>query len=264
MNKIITLKKTVILVLSVIASAILIANLIGKEAAITTGNLGYVPISISLFIITTIMLSKFRTKSYLTIAWIMFLLCTLSWMIAEHIWIYEELVLHDNPFPSSADIFYVIGYVFLSLFSIYYLKIAKNAITKKMIITSVIISCSVLIPSLFMTNSTNSDLTGIAYVLAVAYPFLDAIVLVPALIGIMMFFRGEVSRMWTFFSLAIISLTAGDTGFLVTQMYNTYYTGHPIEIFLMWSYVFFSFGVYSNMKTFSSKKNSFNDKESLR
>ena len=133
-----------------------------------------------------------------------------------------------------------------------------------MLFTSVIISSSVLIPSLFLANSINSDLVGIAFTLALVYPILDAIVLVPALIGIMMFFKGEVSKMWIFFSLAIISLIVGDTGFLITQMYGDYYTGHPIEIFLMWSYVLFSFGVYTNMKTFSSKKNSFNDKEKLR
>lgn len=264
MTKVIALKKSAILVLAIITSAVSIANLIGKETAVMVGNLGYTPITISLFVITAIMLSKFRTKSYHTIAWIMFFICALSWMIAEHVWSYEELVLHVNPFPSSADIFYVLGYVFLSLFSVYYLKIAKEAITKKMIFTSVIISSSILIPSLFLANSINSDLTGIALVLALVYPILDAIVLVPALIGIMMFFKGEVSQMWTFFSLAIISLIVGDTGFLITQMYGYYYSGYPIEIFLMWSYVLFSFGVYSNMKTFSSKKNSLKDKERLR
>jgi hypothetical protein len=258
------LKKALIISLLITALSIIIANLIGKETAILIGNLGYTPITISLTSITTIMVIKFRANNIQGAAWIMFLACSVSWMIAEHLWNVEEIMLHENPFPSYADIFYVAGYVFLILFSLYYMKIVKYAITKKMIMVSVFSSIVVLIPSLYITASENSDVSGIAFLLAFMYPILDTIVLIPALLGIMMFFRGEVDRMWTFFSLAIISLAAGDTGFLLTEMNGSYYTGHPIEILLMWSYILFSFGVYSQYTTFSSKRNFFDNKRELR
>ena len=236
----------------------------GKETAILVGNLGYTPITVSLTSITAIVVIKFRTNNIHGIAWVMFLACAVSWMIAEHVWNIEEIILHENPFPSSADVFYVTGYVFLILFTIYYVKVVKNTITKKMIILSIFSSIMLLIPSLYVTSFENSDLSDVAFSLALAYPVLDAIVLVPALLGIMMFFKGEVNRMWTLFSLAILSLAAGDTGFLITEMNGSYYTGHPIEILLMWSYVLFFFGVYSQYHTFSSKKNFFDNKEELR
>ncbi len=236
----------------------------GRETAILVGNLGYTPITISLTALTIIMTIKFRAKSTYGIAWIMFLACAVSWMVAEHVWSVEELVLHVKPFPSSADIFYVLGYLFLILFVVYYMKVVKKTITKKMILVSVAISIALLLPSLCITLYENSDVTGIAFLLAFAYPVLDSIVLVPALIGIMMFFKGKVSRMWTFFSLAILSLAAGNTGFLLTEMNESYYTGNPVDIFLMWSYVLFSFGVYSQYKIFSGKKNFFEDKKELR
>lgn len=257
------LKKPVVLSLIVVATSLIIANLIGKETAIVVGNLGYTPITILLTSLTMIMAIKFRTKSTHGIAWIMFLACAISWMVAEHVWIVEELVLHVKPFPSSADIFYILGYLFLILFTIYYMRVVKDAITKKMILVSVVSSISLLIPSLYITLYENSDINGIAFLLAFVYPILDAIVLVPALIGIMMFFKGEVNKLWTFFSLAIVSLAAGDTGFLLTQMNGSYYTGNPVDILFMWSYVLFSFGVYSQYKLFSSKKNFFEDKKEL-
>jgi hypothetical protein len=258
------LKKLLVLSLVVIALSLIVANLIGKEIAILVGNWGYTPITILLTSLTIMMAIKFRTKSTHGTAWIMFIACAVSWMIAEHVWIVEELVLHVKPFPSSADIFYVLGYVFLILFAIYYMRVMKDAITKKMILISVVSSTLLLIPSLYLTLYENSDVNGIAFLLAFTYPVLDAIVLVPALIGIMMFFKGEVNKLWTFFSLAIVSLAAGDTGFLLTQMNGSYYTGHPVDILLMWSYVLFSFGVYSQFKLFSSKKNFFEDKKELR
>ena len=126
------LNKPLVFSLLAVVVSLIIVNLIGKEAAILVGNLGYTPITIMLASLTMIVVIKFRAKSTHGIAWIMFLACTLSWMIAEHMWIVEELVLHVKPFPSIADIFYVMGYVFLILFTIYHMRVVKDAITKKM------------------------------------------------------------------------------------------------------------------------------------
>lgn len=243
---------------------ILITNFVGKEVTIITGNLLYVPLTVVLVILSIITAIRFRGKSAHGIAWLMFALCASSWLVAEHIWIVEELVYHENPFPSKADIFYVTGYLFLILFSIYYLKIVKNAINKKTVLLSSMISFAFLIPSIYMTLLTNSDLTGFALALAFSYPILDAIVLVPALIGVILFFRGKVNLLWTLTSLAIISLIVGDTGFLITQMNDSYYTGHPIEIMFYWSYILFSFGVYSHIKIFKNDKMKYSNKEDLR
>jgi len=243
---------------------ILVSNIIGKEVTVLVGNLLYTPITIALVALTAIMVKKFHGKSMHGIAWLMFLVCASSWFVAEHIWNIEELVYHENPFPSTADIFYVIGYAFLFLFSIYYLKIVKKAITRKTVLIASAISFSLLIPSIYMTMETNSDIQGFALALAFAYPVLDAIVLVPAIIGVILFFRGEVNLLWTLMSFAIISLVGGDTGFLITQMNNTYYTGHPIELMFYYSYILFSFGVYSHIKIFTNDKMTYKDKESLR
>lgn len=258
------LKKPIILALATVLASMIVANLIGKDMAILVGNLAYIPVTLALTSLTAILAIKFRGKSQHGIAWLMFLVCVSSWMIAEYVWTAEELVYHVNPFPSKADIFYVTGYFFLILFSLYYMKMAKDSVTKKMLLVSVVISASLLVPSIYMAQYSNSDVHGIAFALALAYPILDAIVLVPAVIGIMLFLKGEASKLWLLFSLAIISLVAGDTGFLLTQMNDTYYSGHPVEIMLIWSYILFSFGVYSQIKMFESGKNIFHNKESLR
>ena len=258
------IRSALVLSLLAVGIIILVANLFGKEVTIVTGNLLYTPLTVTLVILSIIMAVRFRGKSDHGIAWLMFALCASSWLVAEHIWILEELVYHENPFPSKADIFYVAGYVFLILFSIYYLKIVKKAITKKTILLASLVSIAFVIPSIYMTLITNSDITGFPLALAFSYPVIDAIVLVPAIIGVTLFFRGQVNLLWTLTSLAIIALIGGDTGFLVTQMNDSYYTGHPIEIMFYWSYILFSFGVYSHIKIFKNDKMKYSDKESLR
>lgn len=73
----------------------------------------------------------------------------------------------------------------------YYMKMMKKSITKKMVLVSIAISITILLPSLYISEFENSDISEIAFVLALAYPVLDAIVLVPALIGMMMFYKGK-------------------------------------------------------------------------
>lgn len=68
-----------------VAISVIVANLIGKETAILVGNLGYYPITILLTAFTAIMVIKFRTKNACGVAWIVFLACATSWMVAKHV-----------------------------------------------------------------------------------------------------------------------------------------------------------------------------------
>jgi len=87
-------------------------------------------------------------------------------------------------------------------------------------------------------------------VLATSYPILDSIIFVPAIIGIALFFRGEVNFTWSLICIGILCFAVGDIGFQYATFTNTYYTGHPVDIILMWSYILFSFGVYDHVRIF--------------
>src|SRR5207302_10818723 len=92
------------------------------------------------------------------------------------------------------------------------------------------------------------------------YTMEDAIVLVAAIIGIILFYRGEVNFLRTLLLRGILFEVIADTGFQFFTLNNTYYTGHPVDILFIWSYIMFSFGVYSHIKIFkkSDKINEFN------
>ncbi len=244
---------------------ILLADFIGKETAIVTTNLLYIPVTLAPVVVAIILALRFRSQGALGKAWLLFVSFTISWFIAEQLWMINELVLHIAPFPSDADFFYVAGYLLMFLFMIYYLKPIRTGISKKMIIYACLASLCLLVPSLYLSYLNNYDEKGFDFVLALTYPVLDAVLIAPAVIGIALFFRGKVNFMWTLISLGILSTAAGDTGFLVTELNGTYYTGHPIEIGLVWGYLFFAFGAYSHIKIFKKEpKNVYRNKESLR
>ena len=158
------------------------------------------------------------------------------WFAAEVIWAYYQVWLGiDNPFPSIADALWLIGYGFF----IYHLYKVFNSIgirtgataarthNYKHLLTSVIVLvviASSYIASIFIfaTSSSNNPFNGqphknnyiIGFLISIAYPILDAIMLVPAVTILWSLRRVDpTSTHWILISTFIIMVTIGDIGF---------------------------------------------------
>lgn len=234
----------------------LATNLVSKDFAILAGNLAYIPISGSFLVLSLLILLRFGISGTHGLAWFSFGGYAVSWFIAEMLWIVQELYLQIDPFPSSADIFYLIGYPFLLMFLIAYLQPVRSAITKKMIASSTLFSIGVLIVSLYLVLTTTSNDDLFELVLATIYPVFDAMVIIPALIGIALFFKGHVNLMWTLLCFGVMSVFVADTTFLFEQNEESYYTGTPMEILFYWNYILLAFGIYNHLNLFRKSKDS--------
>ncbi|MFB5611432.1 MAG: hypothetical protein ACE5R3_02040 [Nitrosopumilaceae archaeon] len=247
-------EKFLLISIIVIVIANLLSNVIGEETAILVGNFVYFPTAGGLVFVSVLLLKRLGSTGKHGTAWISLFGFSVMWFVAEMVWTAEELFLNIEPYPSAADIFYLMGYPFLLLFLISYLEPIKNAITKKVLIIPIIISLSVLIPSLYFAFYDVMDIGNLDYTIAAAYPVADSFVIVPALIGIHLFFRGQVNFMWSLVCIGIISVFIADTAFLFAQVEHWYYTGHPMEILFHFTYVLMAFGAYDQIRIF--KKNS--------
>jgi len=242
--------KHLLLSILIVGFVMLFANVAGQEITMLTTALLYVPVSGALVVLSIILAARFGVKGKHGISWIFFVGLATSWFIAEQLWLVYELVYDIDPFPSMADFFYFTGYPFLFLFSLYYLKPLKDAISRKTVAYASLVAMTLLVPSLYMAYDTDSEMSSFEVALALGYPIADAIVLVPALIGVILFFRGAVNFLWSLACIAIVLNVVADTGFLVSSMNGSYYTGHPVDLLFLWAYILFSFGVYSHIKIF--------------
>ena len=257
-------QRFMLLLLASTGVAILIAEYIGKETAIVFTNGIFVPIPGAMLVLATISAKKHGITGDHGKAWISFLVFAALWFIAEQVWLIEELFYHQKPFPSEADFFYIIGYPAYFIFAILYMKPFKSLITKKMIIFASLVSIAVLIPSMYWTLESSSDEDSFSIILGAIYPVCDSIVLIPAVIGIRLFFGGQVNFLWSLMLIGILTEVIADTGFQYFSLDDSMYTGHPVDILFLWSYIFFAFGTYDNIKVFNSKMNAFKNKEELR
>jgi hypothetical protein len=233
---------------------IIFATFLGKETVKIVTDIAYIPVTAILVILSLAMVLRFRHHGNHGKAWLFFLGTSISWCIAETTWTVYELVFNINPFPSLADVFYIGGYPFLFCFLIYYLRPVMKMASAKIILGALLASIVITIPSVYMAYDFDPKVSLLENVLATSYPIADAMILAPSLIGMVLFFRGEVNFTWSLVCLAIILQSIGDIGFQFATFNNTYYTGHPVDIVFLWSYILFSFGVYDHIQIFKKAK----------
>ena len=231
----------------------LLANLLAVETRTLITDLLFIPAPGAMLVLSIILALRFRVSGKHGKAWIIFTIFAISWFTAEQIWLVYELIYEIDPWPSIADFFYLSGYPFLFAFSILYLLPVRKAISKKLVISSLLISLALLIPTFTLAYQTNSSENDFEVALAASYPILDAIVLCPALIGVSLFFKGEVNFLWSLVCIAMVLNVIADAGFLMLSMNDSYYTGHPIDLLYLWAYILFAFGVYSHIRIFHSR-----------
>ena len=252
-----------ILVLAITASVNIVSNYFGENMAKISDSYMFVLLPGILVVLNLLMNHKFGVSGKHGIAWILFTCFSISWFAAETTWLLYDLYFEIDPFPSSADIFYISGYPFLFVFMLFYLKPVRKGISWKMV--AVAMSVSVMILTVSMTvalwgiefdhitipNEKESVILG--FIVSLAYPVLDAIVLVPAILGLLLFFKGQVSFLWSLICLAILSVSIADAAFVVGHLEDFYHTGHHIDILFLWPYVLMSFGVYHHYSLFKNQ-----------
>jgi hypothetical protein len=146
------------------------------------------------------------------------------WLVAELIWTYFELGLQiDTPFPSLADVFWLVAYGFLAypLYRIY--KFTSKETVRST--AAIIVSLALAITLGYLVNLT-VNVSEISYsqkqqsediillLVSIVYPILDAVLVVPAVL-VLWAVRTEqpLYTHWMLLSLSVLFFVVADSGF---------------------------------------------------
>lgn len=192
-----------------------------------------------------------RTKERFSIVWLCFTCGLFLWFIGEAIWMGYTLILDvEIPYPSFADAFWLVGYVpfFLALYL--YVKIFGSALSMR---TLAISMSATIILSLFasftlITPIMTAEEDLVTLIVDFAYPLLDVALFSVALLGLLIFIRGKLGKSWLLINAAILSNVSADILFSYTTTYEIYYTGHMLELFYHFGYIFFLLAFYVHTK----------------
>ncbi len=228
-----------------------VPDFLGPNIAKISSDLTYIALTVFLTVTAFFQVSQTRKGSRDNLIWIIFSVFALMYTAAQHIWAVNELIFDKRPFPSFADVAFIIDTICLIVFFTLYIK-SKQNISKKMLGLAILPSLAVVLIAVYLYALSETTESIMIQILLFSYPFLDAIALVPALIGIMLWFKNKLNFPLLAISSSMIPLTIGDLLFQITTQNETYYTGSITDLFFYIQIVLLIVGVYYLSNTIRS------------
>ena len=157
--------------------------------------------------------------------------------------VYDIVLRVATPFPSLADVFYLLGYAVASVslltFLWYFKKAVDRKIAYKIILVFVASTCSLSFVFLFSHSLTGTSVLD----LDVAYAVLDSFVITLAVIMLLVFSQSKfISPPWRWFALGLLLI--GVAHFLngLGNAEGWYSFPDPVDLIYLWGYVSFGLG----------------------
>jgi len=189
-----------------------------------------------------------KQKHFQAKAFLFFALGAGSLFVAEQIWQAYDHIWEGSPFPSEADIFYLISYPFFFVFLFQSLKPILSSISKNVWLFAIGLSVAFMIPSILAAHDDIYGEEAFAVSIALAYPILASVKLIPAIIGIMYLIKGEANFSWMLILFGFIIYSISDTFFLFAELDGTYYDGHPVDLVFVYSFLFLITALHVRLK----------------
>ena len=189
-----------------------------------------------------------RQKHYQAKLFLLFAIGAAFWFIAEAIWQLYDHVWDADPFPSEADIFYLAAYPLMTYFLFFSLKPILKSVNRNVWLFAIGLSFSFLIPSVLAAYDDMSGEAAFDTSIALAYPVLGSIQVVPAIVGILYLTKKDTNVSWMLILFGFIIYGIADTFFLFAELDGTYYDGHPVDLLWVYCYVLLTFAFHIRLK----------------
>jgi hypothetical protein len=168
------------------------------------------------------------------------------WFLGDTAWaIYETVLQIEIPYPSFADVFYLVGYIPIGIAIVQFLWTFRAGLKRQMALVAlgvgllfVGLMCAFLMGPLVV--STEDFLTK-SY--DVAYPVFDSMLVVLAIFMFFVFRGGKMAGAWVWISLGLLLTALADIAFSLGSLQGWYYSGHPIELIQFWGYLSLALGL---------------------
>jgi len=190
----------------------------------------------------------FREKHFQAKAFLFFTFGAAFWFIAEQIWQMYDHIWEGEPFPSEADIFYIAAYPCHILFLLISLKPVLKSINRNVWFFAAALSLSFLIPSILAAYDDMEGEEAFATSIALAYPIMASIQLIPAIVGVMYLAKKPSNLSWMLILFGFIIYNISDTYFLFAELDGSYFDGHPVDLLYVYSFFLLIFAFHHRLK----------------
>lgn len=179
-------------------------------------------------------------KSYFALA-----IGLLSMGLGELTYLYYDFVLHEDPYPSIADVF------FFSFYPLAIYHITKNVrffnakidIPTKILV--VILPISIVGLYSFLSFQQIGE-ANFDYYYGLIFISASAILLSTGIIGVRVFRQGLLGIAWLVLVIGILLTTIGDVWYYYLETFDQYTVNHPVNLFWYASYMVIAYALYKH------------------
>ena len=212
----------------------------------------FVLVSGAVSLIAFAVVLKWKAKGTLGRVHLGLFLMIFLWFLGELTWMIYEVILNvPIAYPSIADVFYLSAY-FPGIIGIAAFIISFSpAITRGRLLSAILVGTAVVGTTMIvliqpiLTNPTDS----VTLAFDLAYPILDSILLILAVLMIALLGWRMLGKPWYFIAQGIVFSTLADIAFSQGTLTGWYYSGHPVELLWLYGYLFFAYGFNMQSKT---------------
>ncbi|AJW71736.1 sensor histidine kinase [Nitrosopumilus adriaticus] len=189
-----------------------------------------------------------KQKHFQAKAFFFFALGNVCWFIAEQIWQAYDHLWNEDPFPSEADVFFIASYPFMIIFLFLSIKPILKSISRNVWLFSLALSFSFLIPSVLAAYDDMVGEQAFATSIALTYPILSSIQLIPAIIGLLFLSKKGINFSWMLLLSGFIINSIADSFFLFVELDGSYYDGHPVDLIFVYGFILLIFSLHTRLK----------------
>lgn len=167
----------------------------------------------------------------------LFLAFAATSFVAETYAFLDDTYWMTEQFPSIADAFWVMGYASLAGLCWKNFTHFQRLVSKNIIALTLGIAATSLIPTMFIAQQLITE-EPFALATTLSYPILDTIIIMPLVLGSVVFIRTR-NNSWMLLLAASSAFLIGDLVYPYLELSGTYMTGHPIDLAWIAGYLLF-------------------------
>lgn len=176
-------------------------------------------------------------------AWLFIVLAQISFLLGDLLWMIYEAVLHIEPYPSLADLFYILYYplVLGGIFLLPRHKQNRFAQIRRVLDALIVLLTSSLMLWIYLIDPLVSDLaqeTTLVKFLTIAYPAGDIVLLAALIILIYNYPEEQSCSPFIFLILSMVVQIGTDILFSIQSLSESYTSGDWLDIGWVFGYFF--------------------------
>lgn len=167
--------------------------------------------------------------------------------VGETVYTIQDFVIFEDPYPSVADVFFLLAYPFIVAHMVINIRFFEPKIRKRTILWMVGLGVAIFSSYFLLSLSNVSDLSwkfyyGLGFIVppSVSIPI--------TVYGVLLFKGGVIGRAWLILLIGNLSNAVGDVWYYHTETLGQYDLNHPVNICWLFAYWVIVYAVYKHRK----------------